>query len=85
MISDDLYRRIDAARVHADLSVEDLWLRYLGCGGSNDEFDLDGFLQGLVVMDSFQRSVLSQTVNEALQDSQDSYSIPLTDGLTSDG
>ena len=84
MSTDELYRRIDAARVHAEITVEDLWLRYLGCGGSYDKFDVEGFLHGLILMNLFQRSVLSQAVNEALQDSRDRYSIPLTDRPSSD-
>lgn len=63
--------------MRAELSVQDLWLRYLGLGGANDAFDVDGFLQGLVPLEPFQRSVLAQALNEALTDSYDRYRIPL--------
>jgi hypothetical protein len=74
---DDGHRRMNAARMRAELSVQDLWLRYLGLGGSNDAFDIDGFLQGLVPLEPFQCSVLAQALNEALTDSYDRYRIPL--------
>lgn len=77
MTSDDGHRRMNAARTRAELTVQDLWLRYLGLGGAHDAFDVDGFLQGLVPLDAFQRSVLAQALNEALTDSYDRYRIPL--------
>src|ERR1700710_400596 len=77
MSSDAGPGRMDAARVRADLTVQDLWLRYLALGGTNDAFDLDGYLQGLVPLDTFQLSVLAQALNEALKDSYDSYIIPM--------
>jgi hypothetical protein len=61
-------RRMDAARIRAELTVRDLWLRYLALGGTNDAFDLDGYLQGLTTLDAFQQDVLAQALNEALQD-----------------
>lgn len=85
MTGDDHYRRMDAARVRAELSVQDLWLRYLALGGMNDAFDIDGYLQGLMPLDEFQQDVLAQTVNEALQDSYDHYCIPLAGPAVDDG
>jgi hypothetical protein len=78
MTSDDLQRRMDAARVRADLTVQDLWLRYLALGGTGDAFDLDGYLQGLVPLDAFQQDILAQALNEALEDSYRAYRIPLS-------
>ncbi len=77
MTNEDGHRRMDAARIRAELTVQDLWLRYLALGGTNDAFDLDGYLQGLMPLDAFQQDVLAVTVNEALQDSYDCYSMPL--------
>lgn len=78
MTHHDGHRRMNAARIRAELSVQDLWLRYLALGGANDAFDIDGFLQGLVPLDTFQCSVLAQALNEALTDSYDRYRIALT-------
>ena|SRR3712207_5759369 len=78
MTSDERHRRMDAARVRAELTVQDLWLRYVGLGGTGDAFDLDGHLQGLVPMDPFQQDVLAQALNEALEDCYHAYRIPLS-------
>ena len=78
MTPDERHRRMDAARVRAQLTVHDLWLRYLSLGGTGDAFDLDGYLQGLVPLDTFQQDVLAQTLNEALRQVYESYSVPLS-------
>lgn len=72
---------MDAARVRAELSVQDLWLRYLALGGTGDAFDLDGYLQGLMPLEEFQQDVLAQSLNEALDDGCRSYRIPLSTPL----
>ena len=68
MTGDESYRRMDAARTYAGLTVQDLWLRYVALGGSGDAFDLDGYLQGLMPLETFQQTVLAQALNEALED-----------------
>jgi hypothetical protein len=78
MTSDERHRRMDAARVRAELTVQDLWLRYLTLGGTGDAFDLDGYLQGLVPLETFQQDVLAQALNEALEDSYRTYRVPLS-------
>jgi hypothetical protein len=78
MISDDRHQAVEAARLRADLSVQQLWLRYLALGGSSDAFDIDGYLQDLVPLDTFQQDVLAQAVNEALEDLYRSLQVPLS-------
>lgn len=78
MTGDPRSRRMDAARVHAELSVQDLWLRYLALGGTGDAFDLDGYLQGLVPLETFQQDVLAQALNEALEEGYRSHRIALS-------
>ena len=68
MTSDERHRRMEAARIRAELTVQDLWLRYVALGGTGDAFDIDGYLQGLVPLDAFQQDVLAQAVNEALDE-----------------
>ena len=85
MTNDERYRRMDAARVHARLTVQDLWLRYLALGGTGDVFDLDGYLQGLVPLDTFEQDVLAQSLNEALGDLHQSYLIPLSTPAAAEG
>jgi hypothetical protein len=78
MSSHERYRRMDAARVRAELSVQDLWLRYVALSGTGDAFDLDGYLQGLAPLETFQQDVLAQALNEALEDSYQAYLVPLS-------
>ena len=69
---------MDAARLRAGLTVQDLWLRYLALTGTGDAFDLDGYLQGLVPLDPFQQDILAQALNEALQDRFRADYVPLS-------
>lgn len=78
MTSDDRARHMDAARSRAELTVQDLWLRYIALGGTGDAFDLDGYLQGLTPLDGFQQDVLAQSLNEALADLYRAHRIPLS-------
>ena len=77
-MSDERHRRMDAARVRAELTVQGLWLRYVALGGTRDAFDLDGYLQGVVPLEIFQQEVLAQALNEALEDSYRAYRIALS-------
>ncbi len=72
---------MDAARVRAELTVQDLWLRYVALGGTGDAFDLDGYLQGLMPLGTFQQDVLAQALNEALQDRYRADCVPLSNPL----
>jgi hypothetical protein len=81
MTTDDRHRCMDAARVRAELTVQELWLRYVALGGTGDAFDLDGYLQGLVPLDAFQQDVLAQTLNESLEDDYRAYRVPLSTTL----
>jgi len=78
MTSDDPSRRMDLARLRAELTIQDLWLRYVALGGTGDAFDLDAHLQGLVPLDSFQQDILAHALNEALEDIYRAYRIPLS-------
>jgi hypothetical protein len=78
MTDDDRSRRMNAARVRSELTVQDLWLRYVALGGTGDAFDLDGYLQGLVPLEPFQQDILAQALNEALDDLYRAHHIPLS-------
>ena len=67
-----------AARIHAELSVQDLWLRYLALGGTGDAFELDGYLQDLMPLDTFQEDILAHALNEGLQERYKAYAVPLS-------
>ena len=77
MTSDDRHRPVENARLRAELSVQELWLRYIALGGTGDAFDVDGYLQGLVPLDTFQQDVLAQAVNEELAETYRAVRVPL--------
>jgi hypothetical protein len=78
MTSHDRHRHMDVARVRAELTVHDLWLRYVALGGTGDAFDLDGYLQGLVPLETFQQDVVAQALNEALDELYRASRVPLS-------
>ena len=78
MTSDELAARMDAARGRAELTVQDLWLRYVALGGTCDAFDLGGYLQGLLPLGTFQQDIIAQALNEALEESYRAYRIQLS-------
>ena len=80
----DRHEALEAARVGAELSIQELWLRYVALSGTSDAFDVDGFLQGLVTMETFQQDVLAQAVNEGLEEHYLSLRVPLS-GIGEDG
>ena len=77
MTSNGRHRRMDAARVRAELTVHDLWLRYVALGGTGDAFDLDGYLQGLLPLEKFEERVLAVALNERLEEVHRAALIPL--------
>jgi len=72
------HQRMDDARTRAELSVPDLWLRYVALGGTGDAFDLDGYLQGVTVLTVLEQDVLAQALNEALGDCYRARLVPLS-------
>ena len=77
MDTDDRHRLCETARVRGELTVQELWLRYLALGGDHDEFDIDGYLQGLLHLDTSEEDVLAVALNERLDEVHRSALIPL--------
>jgi hypothetical protein len=73
---DDRHRRYEAARLRGELTVQELWLRYLALGGTGDEFDIDGYLQGLLPWHRFQLTILAVALNERLDEILQAARIP---------
>ncbi|SFF32382.1 PP2C family protein-serine/threonine phosphatase [Blastococcus tunisiensis] len=57
-----------AAMQFADLSLEQLWMRYFSLGGHADLVDLDAHLTGLVRLPPTEADVLAHAVNERLDE-----------------
>jgi hypothetical protein len=77
MDTEDRYRQCESARVRGQLTVHDLWLRYLALGGNHDAFDIDGYLQGLLPLETSQENVLAVALNERLDEVHRAALIPL--------
>ncbi|HJQ00767.1 MAG TPA: hypothetical protein VJ851_04135 [Jatrophihabitans sp.] len=52
----------------SQLSITDLWIRYLAIGGSADELELEAYLLGLLTMDTYQHNLIAQALNEFFLD-----------------
>lgn len=50
------------------ITVEDLWPYYLSMGGDIDEYEVDAYLHGLMRLPAIERDLLSQSVNEMIDD-----------------
>ena len=77
MDTEDRYRQCETARVRGELTVQDLWLRYLALGGNHDAFDIDGYLQGLLPLETSEEHVLAVALNERLEEVHLAALIPL--------
>lgn len=63
----DSHRRALAASLEATgLSVQDVWLRAFALGGTTDLFEIEAYLQGLIVLPGAERDILAHAINEYL-------------------
>jgi hypothetical protein len=67
---------LHAAREHAGLSLEDLWLRYFALGGGADILDVDAHLAGLVPLSAAQGDTLAHALNERLDELIAQHKVP---------
>ena len=74
---DDRHRLFEGARVRGELTVAELWLRHLALGGNGDAFDIDGYLQGLLPLDTLGQDVLAVALNERLDEVYRAARIPM--------
>ncbi|MGY1837438.1 hypothetical protein ACI79P_20320 [Blastococcus sp. SYSU DS0510] len=77
MDTDDRHRLCETARVRGELTVQELWLRYLALGGNHDEFDVDGYLQGVLPLNALEQDMLAVAVNERLDELYRTARVPL--------
>jgi hypothetical protein len=73
---DHRHRIFEAARVRGELTVHELWLRDLALGGSSDAFDIDGYLHGLLPLDTLEQDILAVALNERLDEVYQAARIP---------
>lgn len=59
---------LGAALSTAGISRERLWFYYLGLGGSVGEYEVEGYLTGMLSLPSLQRDLLAMAANEMIDD-----------------
>jgi hypothetical protein len=53
---------------HADVSMEELWLRYFTLGGLAGQFEVEAYIHGAMSLPALQRDVLAHALNERLDE-----------------
>ena len=52
----------------ADVTVEELWLRYFAMGGQAGQFEVEAYIHGAMALPALQRDVLAHALNERLDE-----------------
>jgi hypothetical protein len=74
---EELHRSaLQAAREHAGLTLEELWIRYFALGGEADLMDVDAHLSGLAPLPVLQRDIMAHAVNERLDELISQHKVP---------
>jgi hypothetical protein len=53
---------------HADVSFEELWLRYFTLGGHAGQFEVEAYIPGAIALPPLQRDILAHALNERLDE-----------------
>ena len=61
-------RGLSHAFGHAELTVQELWLRYFALGGDAGPTEIDAYVNGLMSLDREQHNILALAVNERLDE-----------------
>ena len=81
-IPEDEHRRLlDVAYKRADLTLQELWVRYFGLGGDADLVEVEAYLHGLLSFAPLQRDMLAHAVNERF----DEFKVPYTGAAEPEG
>jgi len=65
---DEQRQRLVRCFARADLTLEQLWMRYFALGGSVDLLEVDAYLNGAMPLPGVQRDMLAHAVNERLDE-----------------
>ena len=61
-------RELSKAFGHAELTVQELWLRYFALGGDAGPTEIDAYLNGLMALAELQHNILAVAINERLSE-----------------
>jgi hypothetical protein len=62
------HRELVRASYHADLTLNELWLRYFALSGDAGTLETDAYLNGVMPLTLFQHDILAHAVNERLRE-----------------
>ncbi len=65
---EELWRMHAACFARSELTLEQLWMRYFGLGGTFSLFDLDAYLNGLTTLARVDRDMIAHAINERLDE-----------------
>lgn len=82
-------RRFAESLRHADVSLEELWLRYFTLGGHAGQFEVEAYIHGAIALPALQRDILAHALNERLDELYSDaprapYSVDAPDALGDD-
>jgi hypothetical protein len=60
--------QLSRAFAHAELTVEELWLRHFALGGEAGLLEIDAYLNGLMPVTEHEHNVLAVAINERLNE-----------------
>ena len=60
--------RFAASLRHADVGIEELWLRYFTLGGHAGQFEVEAYIHGAMALPPLQRDILAHALNERLDE-----------------
>lgn len=64
----ELHRRFHDAAEAAELTLDELWLRYFSLGGLAGRFEVDAYLNGAIAMPPVEHDTLALAINERLDE-----------------
>ena len=79
-------RQLEESLRHADVSMEELWLRYFTLGGQAGQFEVEAYIHGAMALPALQRDILAHALNERLDEMYSDaprapYSRPVEDDI----
>jgi hypothetical protein len=75
---------LSAALEQAELTLADLWLRYIGLGGTASMFDVHAHIGGMSVLDTLQHDTLVQALNERFLERNMDHPVPYVRAVSND-
>ncbi|KHL04334.1 hypothetical protein [Sinomonas humi] len=79
------WRLTRQAMDEAGLTIGMVWLRYFSLTGKAGEYEVDAYLNGLLVLPELQRDLVSHAVNELIDEKSGPRRAPYSRGADGDG